>query len=181
MTYPTSKKVDQVDIYHGVSVADPYRWLEDDRSAETAAWVEAQNAVTFAHLDTIPFRSKLTSRVEQLFNYPKFSEPFRRGNTYFFSKNDGLQNQAVVYRQQGLDGTPEVLLDPNTLSPDGTDEAERVRGIEGRPARHLWPLRGGIGLARVPGARRHDEAAARRRRRVGQGVGCGVGWQWILL
>ena len=120
MTYPTSKKVDQVDIYHGVSVADPYRWLEDDRSAETAAWVEAQNAVTFAHLDTIPFRSKLTSRVEQLFNYPKFSEPFRRGNTYFFSKNDGLQNQAVVYRQQGLDGTPEVLLDPNTLSPDGT-------------------------------------------------------------
>ena len=76
MTYPTSKKVDQVDIYHGVSVADPYRWLEDDRSAETAAWVEAQNAVTFAHLDTIPFRSKLSSRVEQLFNYPKFSEPF---------------------------------------------------------------------------------------------------------
>ena len=81
MTDPVTKKVEQADTYHGVSVADPYRWLEDDRSAETAAWVEAQNAVTFAHLDTIPFRAKLTSRLEQLFNYPKFSEPFRRGTT----------------------------------------------------------------------------------------------------
>src|SRR5688572_32674997 len=93
MAYPTSKKVDQVDIYHGVSVPDPYRWLEDDRSAETAAWVEAQNAVTFAHLETIPFRPRLTSRLEQLFNYPRFSEPIRRGTTSFFSKNEGLQNQ----------------------------------------------------------------------------------------
>jgi len=120
MTYPATAKVDHVDTYHGVSVPDPYRWLEDDRSAETAAWVEAQNRVTFAHLDTIPFRATLTARLEQLFNYPKFSEPFRRGTTYFFSKNDGLQNQAVLYRQQGLDGAPELLLDPNTLSPDGT-------------------------------------------------------------
>ena len=120
MTYPPTKRVAQVDTYHGVSVPDPYRWLEDDRSAETAAWVEAQNTVTFAHLDTIPFRSKLTARLEQLFNYPKYSEPFRRGTTYFFSKNDGLQNQAVIYTQQGLDGPPAVLLDPNTLSPDGT-------------------------------------------------------------
>jgi len=120
MTYPQTKKVDHVDTYHGVSVPDPYRWLEDDRSVETAAWVEAQNAVTFAHLETIPFRAALTARLEQLFNYPKFSEPVRRGTTYFFSKNDGLQNQAVLYRQQGLDGAPEVLLDPNTLSPDGT-------------------------------------------------------------
>ena len=120
MSYPQTKKVDHVDMYHGVAVPDPYRWLEDDRSAETAAWVEAQNAVTTAHLGTIPFRAKLTARLEQLFNYPKFSEPFRRGTTYFFSKNDGLQNQAVLYRQTGLDGTPEVLLDPNALSPDGT-------------------------------------------------------------
>jgi prolyl oligopeptidase len=118
--YPQTTKVGQVDTYHGVAVPDPYRWLEDDRSAETAAWVEAQNAVTFAHLDTIPFRAKLTGRLEQLFNYPKFSEPFRRGTTYFFSKNDGLQNQAVIYKQTGLEGAPEVLLDPNTLSPDGT-------------------------------------------------------------
>jgi len=120
MTYPTTKKVDHVDTYHGVAVPDPYRWLEDDTSAETAAWVEAQNRVTFAHLETIPFRAALTDRLEQLFNYPKYGEPFRRGGTYFFTKNDGLQNQAVIYRQQGLDGAPEILLDPNTLSPDGT-------------------------------------------------------------
>jgi prolyl oligopeptidase len=120
MTYPTTRTVDQVDTYHGVQVADPYRWLEDDTSAETAAWVEAENKVTFAHLETIPFRAALTARLEQLYNYPKFGEPFRRGSTYFFFKNDGLQNQSVVYRQTGLDGAPEVLLDPNTLSPDGT-------------------------------------------------------------
>ena len=103
-----------------MSVPDPYRWLEDDTSAETAAWVKAQNEVTFGHLNTIPFRAALNARLEQLFNYPKYSEPFRRGTTYFFSKNDGLQNQAVIYRQTGLDGAPDVLLDPNTLSPDGT-------------------------------------------------------------
>ena len=120
MTYPVTRTVDHVDTYHGVSVPDPYRWLEDDTSADTAAWVEAQNAVTFAHLETIPFRGALAARLEELFNYPKFGEPFRRGSTYFFFKNDGLQNQAVVYRQTGLDGAPEVLLDPNTLSPDGT-------------------------------------------------------------
>jgi len=120
MTYPTTKTVDHVDTYHGVAVPDPYRWLEDDTSSETAAWVEAQNAVTFAHLDTIPFRPALTRRLEQLFDYPKYSAPERRGSTYFFSKNDGLQNQAVIYTQQGLDGPPSVLLDPNTLSPDGT-------------------------------------------------------------
>jgi prolyl oligopeptidase len=120
MTYPTTKTVDHVDTYHGVSVPDPYRWLEDDTSAETAAWVEAENKVTFAHLETIPFRAALTARLEQLFNYPKYGEPFRRGDTYFFFKNDGLQNQSVLYRQTGLAGTPEVLLDPNLLSPDGT-------------------------------------------------------------
>ncbi|MEP7116719.1 MAG: prolyl oligopeptidase family serine peptidase, partial [Acidobacteriota bacterium] len=120
MTYPKSLKSDHVDTYHGVAVPDPYRWLEDDRSAETAAWVEAQNDVTFEHLAAIPFRAQLTARLEQLFNYPKFSAPFRRGSTYFFAKNDGLQNQAVIYQQAGLDGTPEVLLDPNTWSPDGT-------------------------------------------------------------
>jgi prolyl oligopeptidase len=120
MTYPVTKTVDHVDTYHGVAVPDPYRWLEDDTSAETAAWVEAQNAVTFAHLETIPFRKALTARLEQLYDYPKFGEPFRRGSTYFFFKNDGLQNQAVLYRQTGLDGTPDVLLDPNTWSADGT-------------------------------------------------------------
>ncbi len=120
MTYPTTKTVDHVDTYHGVAVPDPYRWLEDDTAADTAAWVEAQNKVTFAHLDTIAFRPQLTARLEQLFDYPKISAPERRGDLYFFSKNDGLQNQAVIYRQHGLDGAPDVLLDPNTLSPDGT-------------------------------------------------------------
>ena len=120
MTYPTSRMIDHFDTYHGTAVADPYRWLEDDTSAETAAWVEAQNKVTEAHLAKIPFRKKLHERLEQLFNYPRFSAPVRRGQSWYFSKNDGLQNQAVIYRQTGLDGTPEVLLDPNSLSPDGT-------------------------------------------------------------
>jgi prolyl oligopeptidase len=120
MTYPTTRKVDVIDTYHGTAVPDPYRWLEDDTSAETAAWVETQNKVTAAHLAKIPFRNKLHDRLEQLFNYPRFSAPVRRGQSWYFSKNDGLQNQAVIYRKTGLDGAPEVLLDPNSLSPDGT-------------------------------------------------------------
>ena len=118
--YPTTRKVDHVDTYHGIQVPDPYRWLEDDSSPETAAWVAAQNKVTFAYLEQIPYRAGIRGRLEQLFNYPKYSAPFRRGSYYFFSKNDGLQNQSVLYVQQGLDGTPDVLIDPNTLSKDGT-------------------------------------------------------------
>jgi len=131
MRYPETRKDDVVDDYHGVAVADPYRWLEDDMSAETGEWVAAQNRVTFAHLETIPFRSALASRLEQLFNYPKYSQPFRRGRMRFFTRNEGLQNQAVVYVQRGtgpdgsvfpptLDEGAEVLLDPNAFSPDGT-------------------------------------------------------------
>jgi prolyl oligopeptidase len=118
--YPKTRRVDHVDTYHGVQVADPYRWLEDDRSAETGEWVKAQNAVTFAYLEQIPYRTKVLDRLEQLYNYPKYSAPTRRGELYFFTKNDGLQNQSVHYVQKGLDGTPEVLIDPNALSPDGT-------------------------------------------------------------
>ena len=120
LAYPTTRKVDHVDTYHGVQVADPYRWLEDDNSPETAAWVAAQNKVTFGYLEQIPYRAGIRQRLEQLFNYPKYSAPFRRGPYYFFSKNDGLQNQSVLYVQQGIDGTPAVLIDPNTLSKDGT-------------------------------------------------------------
>ena len=98
----------------------PYRWLEDDTSAETAAWVEAQNKVTFAYLDKIPYRAQLTKRLNALYNYAKYSSPSRKGENYFFSKNDGLQNQSVLYIQKGLTGTPEVLIDPNTWSEDGT-------------------------------------------------------------
>jgi prolyl oligopeptidase len=118
--YPATRTVDQVDTYHGVPVADPYRWLEDDTAAETKAWVDAQNAVTFGYLNTIPFRAGLRARLETLYDYPKYSAPSRKARLFFFSKNTGLQNQSVLYVQQGLDGTPEVLLDPNTFSADGT-------------------------------------------------------------
>ena len=99
---------------------DPYRWLEDDTSQETAQWVEAQNAVTFPYLERIPFRADLRARVLELNDYEKYSAPLRKGPWYFFSRNHGLQNQSVLYMQTGLDGTPEVLIDPNTWSIDGT-------------------------------------------------------------
>ncbi|MBS1791073.1 MAG: S9 family peptidase [Acidobacteria bacterium] len=120
LQYPMTRKVDHVDTYHGTKVPDPYRWLEDDNSAETAKWVEEQNKVTFAYLEKIPYRAKIKERLEQLYNYPKYNAPFRQGELYFFYKNDGLQNQSVLYVQKGLNGTPEVLLDPNKWSPDGT-------------------------------------------------------------
>ena len=120
LQYPQTKKIDHVDTYFGVKVADPYRWLEDDNSAETAQWVEAENKVTFSYLEKIPYRQQVKQRLENLFNYPKYSAPSRRKENFFFSKNDGLQNQSVLYVQKGLDGTPEVLIDPNKLSADGT-------------------------------------------------------------
>ncbi|GAB3757516.1 prolyl oligopeptidase family serine peptidase [Spirosoma pomorum] len=120
LTYPKARKTDQVDTYHGTKVADPYRWLEDDRSAETAGWVTAENKVTFGYLDKIPYRKQLQQRLEEVYNYPKYSAPFRRGEWFYFYKNDGLQNQAVLYRQKELDGKPEVVIDPNKLSTDGT-------------------------------------------------------------
>ncbi len=120
MQYPQTRKIDHTDTYHGTVVADPYRWLEDDNAKDTAAWVEAQNKVTFSYLESIPYRAKIKQRLETLFNYPKISAPFRRGENYFFTKNDGLQNQSVYYMQKGLTGTPEVLIDPNKLSADGT-------------------------------------------------------------
>jgi len=120
LSYPATKKGDQVDDYFGTKVADPYRWLEDDNAEEVKQWVQAQNAVTFGYLDTISFRPKIKDRLTEIFDYPRYSAPFRAGECYFFTKNDGLQNQSVYYIQKGLDGTPEVFLDPNQLSPDGT-------------------------------------------------------------
>jgi prolyl oligopeptidase len=120
LQYPQTKKVDHVDTYFGVKVPDPYRWLEDDNSAETAQWVEAENKVTFGYLEKIPYRQQVKQRLENLYNYPKYTAPFHRGDNYFFYKNDGLQNQSVLYFQKGFDGTPEVLIDPNKLSADGT-------------------------------------------------------------
>jgi prolyl oligopeptidase len=120
LTYPETKRGDVVDDYFGTKVPDPYRWLEDDNSPEVAAWVEAENKVTFGYLDKIPYRAQLKDRLTKLLNYPKFSAPTRRGEWFFFTKNDGLQNQNVWYIQKGLDGTPELLLDPNKFSADGT-------------------------------------------------------------
>jgi prolyl oligopeptidase len=120
LVYPTTKKIDQVDDYHGVKVADPYRWLEDADSAETKAWVEEQNKLTFSYLEAIPERAALKERMTQLWNYEKFGVPYRQGDRYFFSRNDGLQNQSVLYTAKSLTETPAVLLDPNTLSKDGT-------------------------------------------------------------
>jgi prolyl oligopeptidase len=118
--YPETRKVDHVDTYHGTKVPDPYRWLEDDTSRDTAAWVEAQNKVTFPYLEKIPFRAQLQDRVLKLNDYEKYSAPSQKGPYFFFSKNSGLQNQSVLYIQKGFTGAPEVLLDPNTWSQDGT-------------------------------------------------------------
>lgn len=120
LQYPETRKFDQTDNYFGTMVADPYRWLEDDNSEETKAWVEAENKVTFAYLDQIPFREKIKETLTRMWNYPKVSAPFRSGSRYFFAKNDGLQNQSVFYIMDKLGGEPRVFLDPNTLSDDGT-------------------------------------------------------------
>ena len=119
VTYPETKKVDTVDTYFGEQIADPYRWLEDDRSAATEAWVKAQNEVTFGYLEKIPFRKQLKERMEKLWNYEKISAPFKEGNYTYFYKNNGLQNQSVLYRKD-QNGKEEIFLDPNTFSKDGT-------------------------------------------------------------
>lgn len=118
--YPAARKSDQVDDYHGVKVADPYRWLEDLDSQETAHWVEEENNLSFGFLNEIPARNSLKERLTKLWNYEKFGIPFKEGNRYFYSRNSGLQNQSVIYTVSSLAGEPQVLLDPNTLSADGT-------------------------------------------------------------
>ena len=120
IVYPETKKVDTVDNYHGTAIADPYRWLEDDNSEATKEWVIAQNKVTQEYLSKIPFRAQIKKRLEELWNYPKNGAPSKHGDYYYFFKNDGLQNQSVLYRSATLNGTPEVFLDPNKLSADGT-------------------------------------------------------------
>ena len=118
--YPETRKVDVADKYHGVRVADPYRWLEDTNSAETASWVKAQNEVTFEYLAKLPERERFKSRLTKLWNYPRFGVPFKEGGCYFYFKNDGLQNQDILYVQRSLDAEPRVLIDPNGFSKDGT-------------------------------------------------------------
>ncbi|HKK89483.1 MAG TPA: prolyl oligopeptidase family serine peptidase [Saprospiraceae bacterium] len=118
--YPDTKKVEVTENYHGQEVSDPYRWLEVDTAAEVEDWVDRQNEVTFSYLEEIPYRSKIEERYREIFNYEKRSAPYKAGDYYFFYKNDGLQNQAVIYRQKGLEGEPEVFIDPNEASDDGT-------------------------------------------------------------
>jgi prolyl oligopeptidase len=120
LVYPESKKVDQIDDYHGVRVADPYRWLEALDSADTRAWVEAENHLTFAYLNEIPARAQIKQRLTKLWNFERYSLPQKQGNRYFYMKNNGLQNQSVLYTAVSLDAAPQLLLDPNTLSADGT-------------------------------------------------------------
>ena len=118
--YPETEKGDVSDNYHGTDIPDPYRWLEDDMSDKTAAWVKAQNEVTFAYLESIPFRDALKERMTEIWNYPKMGTPFKEGDLYFYSYNTGLQNQSILYMKKNLEDKGEVFLDPNTLSEDGT-------------------------------------------------------------
>ncbi len=120
MVYPSAKKTVQTDSYFGTNVDDPYRWLEDDKSDETKAWVTEENKITFSYLEKIPYRAKFKNAIEKVFNYPKYTAPFRNNDWYYFYKNNGLQNQSVLYRQKGLTGKIEMVIDPNTLSRDGT-------------------------------------------------------------
>ncbi|HRF81176.1 MAG TPA: S9 family peptidase, partial [Flavobacteriales bacterium] len=121
MTYPETRKDSTAgDELHGTFVADPYRWLENDTSAETADWVKRQNAVTDQHLATIPFRKDIAKRFEELYDFPKLGGPMRVGELYFIWKNSGLQNQSVMYVRKGLEGTDEVFIDPNAIDPNGT-------------------------------------------------------------
>ena len=119
MKYPFARKAETRETHHGVSVPDPYRWLEDADSPETMAWVDAQNALTRSMLDG-PVREALVERLTSLYDYPRVSVPIRRGPYYFVSRNSGLQNQPVLFVQDTLPGPGRVLLDPNTLSTDGT-------------------------------------------------------------
>ena len=120
LKYPTTRTVKHVDEYHGTKVPDPYRWLEDDTASAVKAWVGEQNAVTFGYLDRITYRGALLERLKELSNYPRTSTPVRRKGWVWYARNSGLQNQSVYYLQRGLDGTPDVLIDPNTLTADGT-------------------------------------------------------------
>ncbi len=130
LTYPVTKTSAQTDNYHGTTVADPYRWLEDANSAETKEWVTAQNQVTQAYLAQIPQRAAIRERLTKLWNYERFSVPGKEGGRYFYTRNDGLQNQSVLFTQKSLGDTPGVLLDPNTLAADGTIA---LAGIEVSP------------------------------------------------
>lgn len=122
--YPAARKVDQTDNYHGTLVSDPYRWLENDTSSETKNWVKAENEVTFKYLNAIPFKDSIKSRLAAVYNYERFGIPFEKNGFYYYYKNNGLQNQPVLYRQKGLTGKVETVIDPNTFAADATTQLE---------------------------------------------------------
>ncbi len=126
LQYPQTKKVDTVDTYFGTQVPDPYRWLENDQATDTKAWVKEENKVTQSYLKQIPYREEMRKRLELLWNYEKYSAPFKEGKYTYFYKNDGLQSQAVLYRQVGDNGTPEMFLDPNHFSAEGTTSLQGI-------------------------------------------------------
>src|ERR1700733_14140479 len=120
LTYPTAREVEQTDDYFGTTISDPYRWMEDVDSAELKTWIDAENELTQRYLAQIPVRETMQKRLMELINFERYTAPERRGTRYFYSYNSGLQNQNVLYWQEGLNGEPKVLLDPNTFSADGT-------------------------------------------------------------
>ena len=120
--YPETSSMKHVDTYHGVEVTDPYRWLEEDvrESEDVSKWVMAQNEVTFDYLSSIPERELITKRMTELWDFERYGLPIKKNGRYFYSYNDGLQNQNVIYMQEGLNEPPQLLIDPNTWSNDGT-------------------------------------------------------------
>lgn len=120
ISYPEARRGDVAEEMHGVQVADPYRWLEDESSAETQAWIAAQNELTFTWLADVPERDRIAARIRELWDYERYTTPFKEGGRYFWERNDGLQNQNVLYWAPSLDAEPRVLIDPNTFSGDGT-------------------------------------------------------------
>ena len=129
INYPETATVDHIDNYHGTDIADPFRWLEDDvrESEAVKSWVDAQNEVTFAYLETIPERALIAKRMRELWDYERFTLPRKAGNRYFYKHNDGLQNQGVLYTQTSLDGDAELLIDPNTWSINSSPATEMLR------------------------------------------------------
>ena len=124
--YPVTERGDTVETIFGEEIADPYRWLENDvrKDPEVAAWVAAENKVTDAFLDTLPLKDAFQKRMTELYDYERFGVPVKKGGRYFYTRNDGLQNQSVLYVREGLDGTPRMLIDPNTWSQDGATALE---------------------------------------------------------
>ena len=150
LNYPESRRVDQVDDYHGHQVADPYRWLEDMDSDETRRWIAAQNEVTEQYLSRAPGRSEILQRVTDLWNFERFGVPFKEGGRYFYFRNSGLENQAILYTMEKLGGEPRLLLDPNTLSSDGTVALGAYAPSRDGKVPGLQPVGGRVGLAAHP-------------------------------